>query len=161
MISIRTARGLFAMLVVGELLTAGCRAPGAARESTPAAAATPAPAQPAASVLQKLVGRWLRSDSDYTIEIRSVAADGTAEATYRNPNPIHVSRALARTEGGNALFFLELQDRGYPGSFYALAYDAGSDSLSGEYHHLGVNQVFEVAFSRLDGMAPGDAGGPR
>lgn len=159
MIPARPARALLG-LVAGALLLGGCRS----RESRQEAAAAPVAARPTeapTSELQKLVGRWLRSDSDYTIEIRGVAPDGTADATYENPNPIHVARALARSQGGNTLFFLELQDRGYPGSFYALAYDPGSDSLSGEYHHLGVNQVFQVAFSRLDGKAPGDAGGPR
>ena len=107
------------------------------------------------------MGRWLRADSDYTIEIRSVAPDGAADAGYRNPNPIRVSRAVARHEGGSTMFFLELNDRGYPGSFYMLSYDAGSDSLSGTYHHLGLNQVFEVVFSRLDAGTPAEAGGSR
>jgi hypothetical protein len=146
-------RVLLALVAASGLLVGGCRAQEARQE----AAATPAPAQPAeppASALQKLVGRWLRSDADYSIEVRSVAPDGTADASYRNPNPIHVSRAQARHDGGNTLFFLELNDRGYPGNFYMLAYDAGSDSLSGTYHHLGLNQTFEVVFSRLEDKAP-------
>ena len=44
---------------------------------------------------------------------------------------------------------LELQDKNYPGNFYALMYDPGSDSLSGVYNHLGLNQQYEVAFSRI------------
>jgi hypothetical protein len=149
-------RILVALVVAGGALVA-CRPQEARRE----AAATPAPAQPAASELPKLVGRWLRSDADYTIEVRSVAPDGTVDASYRNPNPIRVSRAQARSDGGSALFFLELNDRGYPGNFYALTYDAGSDSLSGTYHHLGLNQTFEVAFSRLEEKAPADVNGSR
>jgi hypothetical protein len=157
MISTRPARGLFALLAIGGLLASGCRT----KKAAPEAAATPAPAQAAASALQKLVGRWLRSDADYSIEVRSVAPDGTVDASYRNPNPIRVSRAQARSEGGIALFFLELNDRGYPGNFYTLTYDAGSDSLSGTYHHLGLNQSFEIAFSRVDGKTPAGAEGSR
>jgi hypothetical protein len=41
------------------------------------------------------------------------------------------------------------QDRNYPGSYYTLTYDPGSDSLAGVYHHLGLAQNFDVAFTRL------------
>jgi hypothetical protein len=115
--------------------------------ASPIVAATTAPGTSPDE--QRLVGRWLRADSDYTIEIASVAPDGAVEARYRNPNPIHVARAEARREGSALRFLLELRDRGYPGSYYTLTYDPGSDSLTGQYHHLGLNQVFEVAFSRL------------
>ena len=36
-----------------------------------------------------------------------------------------------------------------PRGGHTLTYDPGSDSLSGVYHHLGVNQNFDVAFSRI------------
>src|SRR5262249_46171127 len=125
------------------------------RESTavPAAAVSAAPA-PAAPDPQRLVGRWLRADSDYTIEIASVGSDGKLEARYFNPGPIHAARAEAHVEGGALKMLLELQDRGYPGSYYTLTYDPGSDSLSGVYHHLGLNQDFDVAFSRLGTPGP-------
>ena len=35
--------------------------------------------------VQKLVGRWLRTDSSYVIEIREVSPDGTLRAGYYNP----------------------------------------------------------------------------
>jgi hypothetical protein len=101
-----------------------------------------------------LVGRWLRSDSDYVIEIAGAAADGSVEARYFNPQPIHVSRAVWKSDGGRLALLLELTDRGYPGNFYTLVYDPGSDALLGVYNHLGLNQTFEVAFSRLPAATP-------
>jgi len=128
----------------------GCRA----REAPVGAAASPTAAAPAAAAPavpspDRLVGRWLRSDADYTIEIASVAPSGKLDARYLNPGPIHVERAESGMVDGLLRVFLELQDRGYPGSYYTLTYDPGSDSLSGVYHHLGVNQNFDVAFSRI------------
>ncbi len=120
---------------------------GAPTPSAPAAAASPGPA-PAADP-RKLVGRWLRSDSNYTIDVARVGPDGSVEATYSNPQPIHVSRAAWRAVGDRLGLFVELTDRGYPGNNYALLYDPGSDSLAGEYRHLGLNETYEVAFSRL------------
>jgi len=123
--------------------------PSASAAVTPAAATSAAPSVAPAPSPDRLVGRWLRSDADYTIEIASVAPEGKLDARYLNPGPIHVERAESGMVDGLLRVFLELQDRGYPGSYYTLTYDPGSDSLSGVYHHLGVNQNFDVAFSRI------------
>ena len=143
--------GALAALV--GILGPGCRARespgGAPAAATPAANPSPASAASGAPAADKLVGRWLRSDADYTIEIAGVGEDGKLEARYFNPNPIHVSRAETAAQEGKRLMALELQDKGYPGNFYALVYDPGSDSLSGIYNHLGLNQQFDVAFSRV------------
>jgi hypothetical protein len=144
---------VFALAAAALTVAVGCRA----REATPAVDSArapqgtptaPAPAS-AAPTADKLVGRWLRSDADYTIEIASVGPDGKLDARYFNPNPIRVSRAETAAQDGKRLMALELQDRGYPGNFYALVYDPGSDSLLGVYNHLGLNQQFEVSFSRI------------
>jgi uncharacterized protein (DUF2147 family) len=143
---------LAAALLLAGLMTT-CRAGERTSDSPPPAAATPAAAAAAsaaeAPAVEKIVGRWLRSDADYTIEIVSVGADGKLDARYLNPGPIHVSRAESAMAGGALRVLVELQDRGYPGSYYTLTYDPGSDSLTGIYHHLGLNQQFEVAFSRV------------
>jgi hypothetical protein len=107
-----------------------------------------------------LVGRWLRSDSDYVIENAGLVRDGSVEAKYFNPQPIHVSRATWKSTGGRLALLLELTDRNYPGNFYTLVYDPGSDALVGAYTHLGLKQTFEVAFSRLNARDPGSAGKP-
>jgi len=138
---------LAAILIVAA--TMACRAREAPVGASASPTAAPAAAVPAVPAPDRLVGRWLRSDSDYTIEIASVAPSGKLDARYLNPGPIHVERAESGMVDGLLRVFLELQDRGYPGSYYTLTYDPGSDSLSGVYHHLGVNQNFDVAFSRI------------
>jgi hypothetical protein len=40
-----------------------------------------------------IVGNWLRTDSDYRIQISKINEDGTIEAQYFNPNPINVGKA--------------------------------------------------------------------
>ena len=127
----------------------GCPCPEAGAPAASSGAAAPAATPAAAAGPERLIGRWLRSDADYTIEIAGVGPDGKLDARYFNPGPIHVSRAETATQDGKLLMALELQDKNYPGNFYALMYDPGSDSLSGVYNHLGLNQQYEVAFSRI------------
>ena len=141
-------RRLVWLCVFGAAATA-CRPSETARTSpAPATSPSPVPVADAASDPARLVGRWLRSDSDYTIAIAGATPDGKLDAQYLNPNPIHVSKAEWRGYAGKLLVLLELTDRNYPGNFYTLTYDPGSDSLSGIYHHLGLNQEIEVSFSR-------------
>src|SRR5215470_2901696 len=146
-------RKRFAWVLLLGAATASC---GGRESGAPAASATPAPSPATAAAASdsapdasRLVGRWLRSDSDYTIAIASVGPDGKLDAQYLNPNPIHVSRAEWRRVGKSLAVALELTDRNYPGNFYTLTYDPGGDSLSGIYHHLGLNQEIEVVFSRV------------
>jgi hypothetical protein len=98
----------------------------------------------------RLAGRWRRADSDYTIAVDGVSADGTLTARYLNPQPIHVARAEWRQADGRLTLLVEMRDRLYPGSYYELTYDAASDGLSGVYHHLAIQQDFDVSFYRLE-----------
>jgi len=155
-------RGLVAVFLVAGLGPLGCRKTELATAAAPLPAATAAAPLPAATAAAsapaaepgRLVGRWLRSDADYTIEVERAGADGSIDAKYFNPGPIHVSRAAWKLDAGRLLLFVELTDRGYPGNNYALLYDPGSDALSGEYRHLGLHETYEVVFSRL--KAPGN-----
>jgi hypothetical protein len=99
---------------------------------------------------QKLVGRWQRADANYVLEINRVAPNGQLDAAYLNPKPIHVSKAIAATESGKTTVMVELRDRLYPGSFYTLTYNPHDDRLLGVYHHLGVQQDFDVVFVRME-----------
>jgi len=137
-------------LAAGVVLLADCRN----GESAGKTAAVPLPAAPSAAPAPaadpgRLVGRWQRSDADYAIVVERAGADGSIDAKYFNPGPIHVSRSAWKLDGGRLLLFVELTDRGYPGNNYALQYDPGSDALAGEYRHLGLNETYEVAFSRV------------
>ena len=82
---------------------------------------------------QRLVGRWLRPDGGYVLEIRAARRDGQLEAAYFNPRPIHVAQANHRRDGGEVAVFVELRDVNYPGSTYTLRYVPAQDRLMGEY----------------------------
>jgi len=118
------------------------------RPSTPSAA----PAPPAAKVeevgAERLVGRWLRPDGGYVLEIRHAQADGRLEAAYLNPRPIHVARAEWRREGGRLRVVIELRDVNYPGSTYTLDYVLEQDRLVGAYFQAVQQQTFDVEFVR-------------
>ena len=98
--------------------------------------------------LRKLVGRWVRPDGGYVIDIRKVDVDGTLQAAYFNPRPIHVSQARVTQKDGEIQIFIELRDVGYPGATYALRYNAKHDVLTGLYHQPTVGQTFDVVFMR-------------
>ena len=104
--------------------------------------------QPKAVDYKRLVGRWLRPDGGYILVIKDVYANGRIDANYLNPNPINVSEARLSIDSGKVNVFVELRDKGYPGSYYTLIYDPDVDHLVGVYHHLGIRQNFDVFFVR-------------
>ena len=141
-------------------ILAACRPEGdrGARSSSPGAAPGATPATAAAAEPARLEGQWKRTDSDYMIAIDEATPEGKLAARYLNPQPIHVSRAQWLKSGARLQLMVEMQDRGYPGSNYELDYDAVHDTLFGTYHHLGLNQDFQVSFYRLK---PGEVGAAR
>ena len=108
--------------------------------------------KPAAAMItgeyQRLVGRWVRPDGGYVIDIRKIAADGTTETYYYNPRSIKVSRAAASRVGATTKVFIELRDIGYPGATYTLVYKPQEDVLAGVYFQPAVGQSFNVVFFR-------------
>jgi hypothetical protein len=102
-----------------------------------------------AAEIQRLQGRWLRTNGDYILEIRKVSPDGHAEASYLNPRgPVNVAQARVHREEGSVRVFIELQDVGYPGSTYTLTYDAQRDQLRGTYFLAADREQFDVTFVR-------------
>ena len=97
---------------------------------------------------QKLIGRWLRPDGGYIIEIRGITQNGRMDAAYLNPRPIHIAQADASWKNGKLQVFIELRDTGYPGSTYTLDYNPEQDVLTGIYYQAAMNQAFEVVFVR-------------
>jgi hypothetical protein len=95
-----------------------------------------------------LVGQWVRPDGGYVLDIKSVQPDGKIKMTYLNPRPINVSKAQASMKAEKIKLFIELRDKLYPGSYYTLTHDSQSNHLIGIYHHLGLNQDFDVYFIR-------------
>jgi len=97
---------------------------------------------------QRLIGRWVRPDGGYAIDVRSVQAGGNLDVAYFNPNPIHVSRTEWRKEGDILTVFVELNDKNYPGATYKLRYYPDSEQLAGTYTQPLVQQTFDVYFVR-------------
>ena len=97
---------------------------------------------------QRLVGRWLRPDGGYILEIRHAQTDGRLEAAYLNPRAINVPRAEWHREGGRLRVFVELRDVNYPGSTYTLGFSPEQDRLVGAYFQAAQQQTFDVEFVR-------------
>ena len=98
----------------------------------------------------RLVGRWLRPDGGYVLEVRAVdPATGRMDVAYLNPRPIHVAQAEAKQVEGRLSVFVELQDVNYPGSTYRLTYLQPQDKLFGTYYQPAADQSFDVEFVRI------------
>jgi uncharacterized protein (DUF2147 family) len=97
---------------------------------------------------QRLIGRWVRSDGGYVLELKEIGKDGTLKAVYLNPRPINVSRAEFSDKDGTLTIFIELRDINYPGSKYNLKYDPGADRLRGTYFQAVQGATYEVEFAR-------------
>jgi hypothetical protein len=145
----RTTRAL-AITTVTAIWLLGCGggAPGPQEEPGPSATEheqlAPKPAD-----LQTLVGRWRRPDGGYVIQIRSIAEDGSVDASYFNPQPIKVSLAQASDWHGSAALFVEFDDVNYRGSTYELVHVPDRDLLVGTYFQAALGQTFEVVFQRI------------
>jgi hypothetical protein len=107
-------------------------------------------AQTNSKEFKKVFGRWLRPDGGYVLVINDVDKEGNLDAAYLNPKSINVSQAHATIEENQIKVFVELKDRYYPGSYYVLIYNTETDNLIGVYHHLGINQKFDVEFIRQE-----------
>ncbi|MCL4176252.1 MAG: hypothetical protein KJ072_00675 [Verrucomicrobia bacterium] len=151
--SLRSARKVTLGLVVGVLaivaigfllLSRPSNAPGAQSQTPP----KPEGTEPA-SLYGALLGRWLRTDGDYLLDIRAIDGTGKAQVDYFNPRPIHVARAEASREGESLKLVVVLEDVGYPGSYYTLAWSQPEKRLAGEYYQATLQETFEVIFTRL------------
>ena len=95
-----------------------------------------------------LVGTWTRPDGGYILQIRSVNPDGSLNAAYFNPNPIHVGEARWRIAGTVLKAEVTLDDVNYQGSNYTLVYNSETDQLEGVYYQAVARQSFQVFFVR-------------
>ncbi|MFM8360283.1 MAG: hypothetical protein ACKOET_17180, partial [Verrucomicrobiota bacterium] len=121
--------------------------PAGTSPSPPPAATPGAPAIPAPEA-RRLLGRWVRPDGGYVLEIRKIEANGAMDVGYFNPAPIRVSRAEGRHDGQAPVVFVELRDANYPGATYTLRHRALEDRLEGAYYQPLAGQTFEVVFVR-------------
>ena len=122
--------------------------PAAPAASTPAAVAPKSPTAAVHEAVQKLLGKWLRADGGYVLELRSADLSGVVQAAYFNPKSINVSRAIWMQGATGFQVVVELNDVGYPGATYVLSHDAQSDHLVGKYTQPAMQQSFDIEFVR-------------
>jgi hypothetical protein len=96
----------------------------------------------------RLIGNWIRTDSNYQLRIKEISSNGTLQAQYFNPRAINVGNASWEESYGNLKIKVELQDVNYPGSTYTLNYLPDRDMLAGEYYQAVEGLTFYVEFSR-------------
>ena len=113
--------------------------------SVPAMAASNGRSQ---SMIEQLVGRWMRTDGGYVIEIKGIGKDGTLNVAYFNPRPINVAHAKLNSQNGHLRVFIELRDVNYPGSTYDLMYDPETDHLFGIYFQAVERVTYDIEFVR-------------
>jgi hypothetical protein len=102
--------------------------------------------------LDAVVGRWLRPDGGYILELAGPDPGEKFKATYLNPRPIRVATTRVTRQGNDIRVYVELLDVGYPGSYYDLIYDSTGDQLVGNYFQAKMNATFDVFFVRADGQ---------
>ena len=102
------------------------------------------------SLLDSLVGRWVRPDRGYVILVHNDDSSGRVEVEYLNPQPVYVSQAEASLHGDTPRLFIELTDSGYPGSTYTLDYKAEDDVLTGIYYQAVQQRAYSVVFVRVE-----------
>ena len=98
----------------------------------------------------KIIGEWLRTDSDYMIKIVEVNDNGSMLAQYFNPKPINVETANWESISGDLKIIIEMKDVNYPGSTYTLNYLPDKDMLAGEYYQAVEGLTFYVEFMRYN-----------
>jgi len=97
---------------------------------------------------RRLIGRWVRTDAAYILELKGIGEGSSLKAAYFNPRPINVARAGFKRRDGRLTVFVELRDVNYPGSTYNLEYDSVSDRLKGTYFQALEKQTFVIEFVR-------------
>ena len=154
---VRSSRLLcFAALMAGALGVGACRKAEPAAP-VPPAAKSEAPAPAAAALpepVKKMMGKWLRSDGGYVLEIKGAEVSGVLQAGYFNPKPINVSRAIWMQGAAGFQVVVELNDVGYPGATYVLTYDPQADRLAGQYNQPAMQQSFDIDFVRQGPYKP-------
>ena len=97
---------------------------------------------------QKIVGRWLRPDGGYILELGDVQDGGVLRAAYFNPSPIDVCESKWGVEGSELSVFVKFDHPHYPGSYYHLIYDPDQDRLRGAYYQAVQDRTYNVEFVR-------------
>lgn len=99
--------------------------------------------------LNVLSGKWRRMDGGYELHISNIKSEGTFQAGYFNPNPIHVESTKWEFTNNYLYVMVKLQDVNYPGSTYTLQYFPEVDKLAGVYYQAVEGTNYDVVFDRV------------
>lgn len=97
---------------------------------------------------QKLIGKWVRPDGGYTLEITEVK-ENQITAGYYNPAKINIAKSEIRNINGKEEIYIEFYDTNYMGSYYKLIFDQKHDQLIGTYYQAGFEQTFNIYFVKM------------
>lgn len=137
------------MINVAMLLAAtSCKKAVTVSEQPAPPAVAPAASPSVPEPVRKLLGRWVRADGGYVLELRKADLSGVLEAGYFNPKSIHVSRAIWMQGANGFQVVVELNDVGYPGATYMLTHESQTDRLVGKYTQPAMQQSFDIEFTR-------------
>ena len=98
---------------------------------------------------EAFMGRWIRPDGGYILELSKGREEGTLRAFYYNPRPINVARAEFTRNNETVAITVELRDVNYPGSKYNLRYNPRTDHLVGTYFQALHGETYRVEFMRI------------
>ncbi len=100
-------------------------------------------------VAKRLIGRWVRPDGGYVLEIDDVRSGYALTARYFNPQPVNVSHAKWTRDGDALGVFVEFEAPNYTGSTYTLTHDPATDRLVGVYYQATQQQHYDIEFRRV------------
>ncbi len=139
----------YALTLATLVLALGiCAAPSQAQDAEKSRGLPPKNEAHVTSEFGALLGRWVRPDGGYVINILAADTGGKLNASYANPSPLPFAAAQASRNNGVVNVFFELRAGGYNGSTYTLTYDPSKDILSGVYYQAVARQSFDVYFVR-------------
>jgi len=99
------------------------------------------------TVSEKLTGKWLRSDGDYTLEIKAVNENGTLNAAYFNPKQIELGRTEWMMYKNKLHVLVELKGP-YVLSNYQLVYDEETKRLHGTFFQAVEQETYSIYFEK-------------
>jgi hypothetical protein len=99
------------------------------------------------TVSEKLIGKWLRNDGVYSLEIKSVNENGTLDIAYFNPNSIELGRTEWMMYKGKLHVLVELKGP-YILSNYQLVYDEETKRLVGTFFQAIEQETYSIYFEK-------------
>lgn len=99
------------------------------------------------TVSEKLIGKWLRNEGSYTLEIKAVNEDGTLDVAYFNPKSVELGRTEWMMYKNKLHVLVELKGP-YVLSNYQLVYDEETKRLHGTFFQAVEQETYSIYFEK-------------